>query len=134
VSATPDPFVHHIPVRYGEIDMQGVVFNAHYLAYCDDAVEHWLRHHDVRPAETEWDFMLKRATIEWSSSAGLDDVLDIAVAVDRWGTTSFDVSFAGSVAGRDVFRCLITYIGVSRGTTDPTPAPAAIRAALGSPA
>ena len=30
-------------VRYGECDMQGVVFNAHYLAYCDDAVDTWLR-------------------------------------------------------------------------------------------
>jgi acyl-CoA thioesterase FadM len=28
-------------VRYGEVDMQRVVFNAHYLAYCDDAVERW---------------------------------------------------------------------------------------------
>ncbi|MBV9933801.1 MAG: hypothetical protein JO367_05815, partial [Actinobacteria bacterium] len=35
-------YVHRIRVRYGEVDMQRVVFNSHYLAYCDDAVEHWL--------------------------------------------------------------------------------------------
>ena len=38
-------FRHSIRVRYGECDMQGVVFNAHYLAYVDDALEHrrlWL--------------------------------------------------------------------------------------------
>ena len=31
------------PVRYGECDQQGVVFNAHYMAYCDDASDRWLR-------------------------------------------------------------------------------------------
>ena len=36
-----DRYVHHIRVRYGEVDMQRVVFNSHYLAYCDDAVESW---------------------------------------------------------------------------------------------
>ena len=30
-----DRWVHRIRVRYGEVDMQRVVFNAHYLAYCD---------------------------------------------------------------------------------------------------
>jgi acyl-CoA thioesterase FadM len=31
---------HTIRVRYGECDMQRVVFNAHYFAYCDDARRH----------------------------------------------------------------------------------------------
>jgi acyl-CoA thioester hydrolase len=130
VSTTPERFVHHIPVRYGEIDMQGVVFNAHYLAYCDDAVEHWMRHCGVRAAETDWDFMLRRATVEWSGSAGLDDVIDIAVGVDRWGTTSFDVGFHGQVGERPVFDAVITYVGVVRGTTQTMAPPADIRAAL----
>ena len=33
----------HVRVRYGEVDMQRVVFNAHYLAYCDDAADLWFR-------------------------------------------------------------------------------------------
>ena len=111
--------------------MQGVVFNAHYLAYCDDAVERWFRHCGIWPAETDWDFMLKRAAIEWSGSAGLEDVLDIAVALDRWGTTSFDVGFTGRVGDRDVFSCVITYVGVARGTTRTMAPPPEIRAALG---
>ena len=36
-------YVHRIRVRYGECDMQRVVFNAHYMAYCDDAVDTWFR-------------------------------------------------------------------------------------------
>lgn len=35
------------PVRYSECDQQGVVFNAHYLAYADEAVEHVLRQQGV---------------------------------------------------------------------------------------
>ena len=53
------PYVHRIQVRYGEVDMQRVVFNAHYLAYCDDAVENWLRARGVQVADHGWDFMLK---------------------------------------------------------------------------
>ena len=38
-----DGFIHRVRVRYGEVDMQRVVFNAHYLAYCDDAADLWFR-------------------------------------------------------------------------------------------
>ena len=36
---------HHaqVRIRYGEVDPQGVVFNAHYLAYIDDVFDNWLR-------------------------------------------------------------------------------------------
>ena len=33
-----EPFVHPLRVRYGECDAQGVVFNAHYLAYFDNTI------------------------------------------------------------------------------------------------
>ena len=35
---------HALRVRYGECDMQQVVFNANYLAYIDDAIDTWMRH------------------------------------------------------------------------------------------
>ena len=33
----PSPFTHRIRVRYAEVDGQGVVFNAHWLTYFDEA-------------------------------------------------------------------------------------------------
>ena len=33
-----EPFTHHLRVRYAECDAQGVVFNAHYLAYFDTSL------------------------------------------------------------------------------------------------
>ena len=64
------PFRHQVRVRYGECDQQGVVFNANYMAYLDDATEVWVRsfspNGDYR--ELGWEWMVVRATIEWSSS------------------------------------------------------------------
>ena len=124
-------FRHTIAVRYGEVDMQRVVFNSHYLAYCDDAVETWFRGLDFSLADLGYDFMLKKAVIEWSGSATVGDVIEIDVSVERWGNTSFDVAFEGSVAGAPVFRCVITYVGVRFGTKETVAPPAAFRAALG---
>src|SRR5687768_11140507 len=104
------PYVHHIRVRYGEVDMQRVVFNANYLAYCDDACESWLQAVGLNVFDHGWDFMLKKATIEWSGTATVHDVIDIAVAARHWGNTSFEVGFEGSVDGRSVFSCTITYV------------------------
>jgi acyl-CoA thioester hydrolase len=122
---------HHVRVRYGEVDMQRVVFNAHYLAYCDDATESWLQALGVNVFDHGWDFMLKRATIEWQGTATVHEVIDIGVGIDRWGTTSFEVGFNGRVGERQVFRCTITYVGVSAGTRDKMAVPAHLRAVLG---
>jgi acyl-CoA thioester hydrolase len=129
-AAVDVPYVHHIRVRYGEVDMQRVVFNAHYLAYCDDAVECWLQARDVKVLDHGWDFMLKKATVEWQGTAAVHEVLDIQVGVERWGSTSFDVGLVGRVGERPVFQCVITYVGVEAGTRKKAPAPTEIRARL----
>jgi acyl-CoA thioester hydrolase len=129
--AEPLPYVHRIRVRYGECDMQRVVFNAHYLAYCDDACERWLAARGVEVAVLGWDFMLKKATIEWAGAATVHEELDIAVAVSRWGNTSFDVGFDGSVEGRPVFSATITYVGVKAGTRETMAPPAEVKSLLG---
>jgi acyl-CoA thioester hydrolase len=121
---------HEVRVRYGECDMQQVVFNANYMAYCDDAMECWFQAVGMRALDHDWDFMLKRAEIEWQSSATVTEVIDISVEVARWGTTSFDVSFAGVVGERPVFTMRITYVGVKLGTSETMPPPPEVKAAL----
>jgi len=121
---------HSVRIRYGEVDMQGVVFNAHYLAYCDDAVDTWLRTLDVHFEQYGWDIMLKRAVIEWQGPAGIGDTLDIDLGVSRWGNTSLDVGFTGAVQGRPVFTATITYVGVKAGTKEPAPPPPAVKTLL----
>lgn len=111
--------------------MQRVVFNAHYLAYCDDAIESWTRGLGLDVAAHGWDFMLKKAVIEWAGSATVAEELDIAVRVTRWGNTSFDVTYSGAVGERPVFSCVVTYVGVRHGTLETMPPPPEVRAALG---
>jgi acyl-CoA thioester hydrolase len=109
------PFRHELRVRYGEVDMQGHVFNAHYLAYADDALNAWLRSalgEDYYGGDGSFDMVLKRAELTWHGSASFNDALTIDVAVRRWGTTSFDVAYEGAVGERPVFEALVTYISI----------------------
>ena len=45
-------YTHQIRIRYVDCDMQGVVYNAHYLTFIDDAFDCWMR-------ELDWDFEKK---------------------------------------------------------------------------
>lgn len=120
-------YVHHVRIRYGEVDMQRVVFNAHYLAYCDDAADLWFRSIGALLEGGDWDVMVKKATITWDGGAKVHDDLAIAVSVSRWGNTSFDVRFDGSVEGRSVFSADLTYVAVRTGTLKTVTVPCSFR-------
>jgi acyl-CoA thioester hydrolase len=116
-----------IKIRYGEVDRQGVVFNAHYLAYLDDVVDSWLREFEGDFESLGWDLMLKNANLEWHGPAGTGEVLNVQANVSRWGDTSFDVSFVVKVEKRLVLTAKIDYVGVRTGTTETLKAPEQIR-------
>ena len=120
-----------IRVRYAECDLQGVVFNANYLVYVDDIIERWLT--TALPAG-DLDYMVKKATVEWSAPARRGDLLDLTASVSRWGRTSYDVEVRGEVSGTEIFTAVMTCINVAPGTHMPTPVPDAVRAALDAPA
>ena len=123
-------YSYDIEIRYGEVDLQGVVFNAHYLAYVDHCIDRWFRSLDLLGGGSEWDIMVKKASVEWFGSAGVGEILTLAPRVSRWGNTSFDVVVEGSVGERPVFQAEILYIGVRLGTKAPMPPPDRVRAAL----
>lgn len=125
-----DLFEHRLRVRLGECDPQGVVFNANYLAYVDDAVDVWLRERLGAAYPAEFDIMLKKATIEWTAPARPGDVITMRVRVSRWGRTSFDVGIDGSVGEQPAFAAEILYISVKPGTVEPVPPSNAVKAAL----
>jgi acyl-CoA thioester hydrolase len=128
-----DPYVHRVRVRYSEVDVQRVVFNAHYLAYCDDAADLWFRSLGADLEHQGWDVMVKRAEVTWHGAARVHDELAIAVQVSRWGTSSFDVAFVGTVEGAPVFDAVLTYVAVGTGTTSTVPVPEDFRALAGGP-
>jgi acyl-CoA thioester hydrolase len=116
-----------IRVRYNECDMQGVVFNANYLMYVDEVMDRWVT--DTL-GEDAIDMVVKKAAVEWTSSARRGDVLTLTPVVTRWGNTSFDLAVTGCVGDREVFTASLLYINVIPGTKTPTPVPAEVRAAL----
>ena len=124
---------HEVTVRYGEVDLQRVVFNAHYLAYVDDAMDRWMRRLDTNFESFGWDLMLKRAELVWEGAAGLGDTVTIDSRVTSWGRTSFVVRHDLSVDERAVLTVEVTYVGVEPGTTRPIPPPDQIRRHLGEP-
>ena len=125
------PYRHEIRIRYGEVDMQGHVFNAHYLAFVDDALEQWLRSLFGGEDYTgQLDLVVKKAELTWSSGARNGEVLAIDIATTRIGRSSIEMRFAGSVGERPVFEATLTYISVAPGALTPAPVPDHVRAAL----
>jgi acyl-CoA thioester hydrolase len=121
------PFSHSIRVRFGEVDVQGVVFNAHYLAYCDDAFDTWLHNAIPEGLETHGvDVMLKKATLDWSAPARMGDTIKLELSVSRWGQTSFEVDFVAA----GMFRAQIVYVCVQHKTTTPERFPDDLRQRL----
>jgi len=118
-------------VRYAECDQQGVVFNAWYQTYMDDAVDCWLREFDPKFERLGWELMVKATSIVWHSPAAFGDSLALSLEVSRWGNTSFDVSVVGLVGDRHVFDGKLTYVVVDSTTHRPTPVPAELKNHLG---
>lgn len=127
-------FSYSYRVRYIDCDMQGVVYNAHYLTFVDDCIEGWMRSLGATGGDKAWDFMLKKAEVVWSGSATYGDTVTVVPRVARWGRTSFAVAYDGLVGEREVFTAEITYVSVVRGTTETMETPSEVRTLLGEPA
>ena len=85
-------FVERSRVRWAEVDLQGIVFNGHYLMYFDTAVAGYWRalampYHDTMQA-LQGDLYVRKATLEYEASARYDDVLDIGIRCGRIGNSS----------------------------------------------
>ena len=85
-------FFHRLRVRWAEVDMQKIVFNAHYLMYIDTAVSDYWRAlalpYEEAFAQLGGELYVKKASVEFHASARLDDALDIGMRCERVGTSS----------------------------------------------
>ena len=91
-------FAHRLRVRWAEADMQGVVFNAHYLTYIDSAIaEYWreirLPYPDGYVDRYGSDLFLRKATVDYLGSARYDDRLSVLCRVAKLGRTSLTMQF-----------------------------------------
>jgi len=129
------PFVHHLRPRYAEVDVQGVVFNAHWLTYFDEASTRFIESLGFPPAVAfvrDFDLMVVKAVIEWQGPAGFDDDVAITVVPGRIGTKSFDLVYSATSNGSPASLGTITYVSVIPGTHESVAIPGSLRAALDS--
>jgi acyl-CoA thioester hydrolase len=115
------------PVRFAEVDAQGVVFNAHYLLYCDEAMGTFCAERGL--LELAARVKLVTSTLTWSGSARWGDVIDVDVSCSRVGTSSFGVAFDVRTADRALCSVETTYVNVDE-HEKPAPLTYAERAAL----
>jgi YbgC/YbaW family acyl-CoA thioester hydrolase len=127
-------FFHRLRVRWAEVDMQKIVFNAHYLMYFDTAVTDYWRAlalpYEEAMHQLGGDLYVKKASVEFHASARHDDQLDIAMKCSRIGNSS--MVFTGAIFRGD--QLLITseliYVFADPVTQTSRPVPEGLRRIL----
>jgi acyl-CoA thioester hydrolase len=118
------PPVWSSPVRFVECDQQGVVFNAHYLVWADEAVNTWWVDRGVEWPELNArgiEYMVVASSLEWRSSARWGDTVEVDAELDKLGRTSLTVRFVVRVGERVCCEVRTTYVCTSAGAATPWP-------------
>jgi YbgC/YbaW family acyl-CoA thioester hydrolase len=127
-------FFHRLRVRWAEVDMQKIVFNAHYLMYFDTAVADYWRAlalpYEEAMHQLQGDLYVKKASVEFHASARMDDRLDVALKCTRIGNSS--MLFTGAIfRGEDLLiTCELVYVFADPATQTSRPVPPALRDVL----
>ena len=125
------PEVWSAPVRFVECDQQGVVFNAHYLTWADEAVNAWWEAAGLPfGALGAWglDYYVKASSLDWVSSARYGDTVAVDVELEKLGRTSLTLVFAVRVGERLCCTVRTTYVAAAGGS--PVPWPEEVRGRL----
>ena len=127
-------FFHRLRVRWAEVDMQKIVFNAHYLMYFDTAIaDYWramaLPYEDAMQA-LGGDLYVRKATVEFNASARVDDLLDVGMKCMRVGNSS--ILFMGGLYRGDelLVTCELVYVFADPATQTSKPVPPLLREVL----
>ena len=127
-SITPEqqrPFELLLRVRYAECDAQAIVFNARYAEYADLAATEFMREviGDYRNLVNQGvDNQVVSLQIDWKSSARFDDILALAVSINKVGNTSFtmNIDFTNAQTKREVASARIVYVMIDTSTMTKT--------------
>lgn len=118
-------FTHPLRVRWAEADMQGVVFNGHYLTYFDVGItEYWraIFYGDAAQMRETLDRLyVVKSTVEYHASANFDDALDVCVRIARLGRSSIRVLFELHRGGAHLVSGENVYVHTHAGRSEPLP-------------
>ena len=120
-------------VRYHECDQQGVVFNAHYLAYADMASFECLAALFGSPAALAGrglDLVVAESNVRYRAGCRFEDELVVECFTERVGNTSLTLRFDIRRAGELVTEIANRYVWVNSETLLPVQPPEDVRAAF----
>lgn len=125
---------HRLRVRWAEVDMQKIVFNAHYLTYADTALTEYWRAlalpYEASLGELGAQVYLKKVQLLYHASARLDDWLDVGLRCKHLGQSSMAFE-AGIFAGDKLLVALdLLYVFADPQTQTKRHVPPTLRAII----
>ena len=123
-------------VRYVELDTQGIVFNAHYLTWYDEAVSDYIRaagwDYQAEVKASGADFHVVRGLVEYKVAIGRAQRIEVAAKAIRIGRSSIAFLPAVFPAGEDTLLATgeVVWVLTDQATRRPTPIPERLRAVL----
>jgi acyl-CoA thioester hydrolase len=127
-------FSMQLRVRYGECDVQGVVFNANYFAYFDVVLtEAWreaIGPYNDMIQDHDTDMVVAEARARYLGPAAFDEMLDVEWCITRLGSTSMTTRIDVSVEGRPVVEGEMRHVFIDPATKGKKQMPEEIRAGL----
>lgn len=130
-------FSFPITVRYMEVDAQGVVFNAWYLTYFDEAMSAYLAHRGLpyqRMLDAGFDVQLVRSEIDFRAGVRWQDQIVVAVSTSKMGRTSFVLDFQVLRADEVCTSGRTVYVVIATDGSGKREIPPLLLDALGGPA
>jgi acyl-CoA thioester hydrolase, YbgC/YbaW family len=131
----PEPILRMpLRVRYHECDPQGVVFNAHYLAYADMASFECLKTlfgSHASFVERGIDLVVAESNVRYRAACHFDDELVVGTFTQQVGNTSLVLRFEITRGTEPVAEVTNRYVWVSTNALRPVRPPDEVREAFG---
>lgn len=120
-------------VRWAEVDPQNIVFNGHYLTYCDVGITEYfraLREANAGDGIIGSDFFAVRTVLDYQAPAMFDDLLDIHARIARLGNSSLQFIIGIYRQQELLVKGEIVYVHADMQTRRPQPIDSAFREAI----
>lgn len=121
-------FVAEVPLRWVDVDAEGVVNNAVYLSLCEQARFLYFEHLGLLP-DRKVPFVLAEVTVKFERPGRLGMRTEVAARTERLGTTSFHMVYEVRGDGQVLATVRAALVFVD-GALRPRPVPTAVREAI----
>lgn len=126
--------VERLRVRWAETDLQGIVFNGHYLTYFDVTItEYWRAIGLPYPAgfhDLGVDVFAVKSTVEYLAPVRFDEVIEVGCRAARLGRSSIAFELAIWREAAKVTAGEVVYVCADPVARRSVPIPARLRAAI----